>query len=155
MEPLYTTETAYTFEEFKKYNIALTIKKVLLIFLILFLYFVLFTLLWRNLAFLIIGVIFTAIFGIIFSIVMNKSIKRLYYSDKYFQKNYMHQFSFYQYYFEIKTCNSFTKFDYEDIHSIKETKTNFYIMKSVNQGYLIVKANCSPELIEFLSNMKK
>ena len=43
---------------------------------------------------------------------------------------------------------------YDKIYKIYETKTNFYIMLSSNMGINIIKANCSDELIEFLSALK-
>lgn len=152
MEPLYTTETAYTFEEYKRFYNALVGKKITALSVLVILTLLLFSFATSNFAGFLLSVI---LFGILFPIIINKMVKQNYYSDKQLQKNYMCQFSFYQYYFEVKTNSGYVKFDYEDIHSIKETKTHFYIMKSVNQAYLIVKANCSPELIEFLSNMKK
>ena len=78
----------------------------------------------------------------------------MFYADKHLQKNGLYTYSFYENYFEAKTNNSFTKFDYEDIFSVIESKTNFYIMKSPNQAHIIVKNNCSPELLEFISNLK-
>lgn len=44
---------------------------------------------------------------------------------------------------------------YSDIAHLVETRTHFYLMTAANQGMIIVKANCSAELIRFLQNLKK
>lgn len=44
---------------------------------------------------------------------------------------------------------------YCDLWGIIETKTNFYILHGHRNGCIIIKANCSPELIRFLHNIKE
>lgn len=51
-------------------------------------------------------------------------------------------------------CSGILQVQYRQIYRIVETKTNFYIMLSRNQGIIIVKANCLPELIGFLTQLK-
>ncbi len=44
---------------------------------------------------------------------------------------------------------------YFDLTKIIETNTNFYLMYAWREGYVIVKENCSPELIRFLHEIKE
>lgn len=154
MEPLYVTETAYTLEEYHKFNKAIVGNKFHVISLLLLLCCVLNYLASRNIYMVVFFVIMIAMIEIVVPLSQKSAVKKQYYSDRYLQKNYMNQICFYQNYFESKTHSSYIKFEYEDIVSVKETKTNFYLMKTMNQGYIIVKANCSPELITFLTNLK-
>lgn len=154
MEPLYVTETAYTLEEYNKFNKAVIGNKLHIISLVLLFCGVLNYLASRNVYWIPFFVIMIAIIEIVFPLSQKSAVKKLYYSDKHLQKNFMNQICFYQNYFESKTYSSYIKFEYADIVSIKETKTNFYLMKTTNQGFIIVKANCSPELIAFLTNLK-
>lgn len=91
---------------------------------------------------------------VIFPLFLNSNAKKLYYSNKMLQKNGLFTFDFYNDHFEAKTRNSFERVDYSDIARVIESKTNFYIMISLNQGYMIVKNNCSPELIAFITGLK-
>ena len=154
MEPLYVTETAYTLEEYNKFNKAVMGNKLHIISLLLLLCGVLNYLASRNVYWILFFVIMIAIIEIVCPLSQKSAVKKLYYSDRHLQKNFMNQFCFYQNYFESKTYSSYTRFEYADIASVKETKTNFYLMKTTNQGFIIVKANCSPELITFLTNLK-
>lgn len=84
-----------------------------------------------------------------------KSLEDAYESDAFNRKNSLWSYSFFNDYLEEKTENSYEKFEYSMIHKIIETETNFYILKTINSGYFIVKNNCSPELIEFIKNLKQ
>lgn len=154
MEPLYVTETAHTLEEYHKFNKAIVGNKLHVISLLLLLCCVLNYLASGNIYTVVVFVIMIAMIEIVVPLSQKSAVKRQYYSDKHLQKNYMNQLCFYQNYFESKTHSSYVKFEYEDLVSVKETKTNFYLMKTMNQGYIIVKTNCSPELIAFLTNLK-
>ena len=44
---------------------------------------------------------------------------------------------------------------YDELRQIIETNTNFYLMVKSNQGSLVNKKDCSPELINFLQNRAK
>ena len=43
---------------------------------------------------------------------------------------------------------------YKDLYEILETKDNFYLMLSQNQGVIIIKENCNKKLIEFIEGLK-
>lgn len=84
-----------------------------------------------------------------------KSLEDAYESDAFNRKNSLWSYSFFNDYLEEKTENSYEKFEYSMIYKIIETETNFYILKTINSGYFIVKNNCSPELIGFIKNLKQ
>ena len=46
-------------------------------------------------------------------------------------------------------------YKYVQLRDIIETDTNFYLMKTDRQGCIVVKANCSPNLVQFLGKIKK
>lgn len=85
---------------------------------------------------------------------MRRSLEKSYNSNVFNQKNSLWSYSFFDDYLEEKTENSYEKFEYSMIHKVIENDSNFYIMKSENQGYIIVKNNCPPELIEFIRDLK-
>lgn len=57
----------------------------------------------------------------------------------------------------VMTCNMVPDepVHYCDLWSIIETKTNFYFLFDRRNGCIIMKQNCSPELIRFLHNIKE
>ena len=46
-------------------------------------------------------------------------------------------------------------YKYVQLRHIYETSTNFYLMRTGMQGAIVEKANCTPELIQFLGKIKK
>ena len=63
--------------------------------------------------------------------------------------------SFYDTYFVSEYLSTASQYRYCQLYKIKETKTNFYLMTSRQQFIIIIKKNCSPELLEFLREQKK
>jgi len=61
--------------------------------------------------------------------------------------------SFYEDYLEKVSENETTKIKYSYIKTIKETDTNFYILLKNKRRLVIVKNNCSSELITFIRNI--
>ncbi|MDE6385363.1 MAG: hypothetical protein K2L36_04360, partial [Eubacterium sp.] len=66
MEPLYTTQTAYTFDEYKKFNKKLTLNKLVLIFVLFIAVITLLFILLKNSIFLILMLLYIIILGVIF-----------------------------------------------------------------------------------------
>lgn len=156
MEPLFTTETAYTYDEYKRFNLALMRKNLIIIYSLLaalLLLVILSSVLngWSKFgAYYIPAVVFVAAylpFGI------NLTIKRTYKSNKLITKT-VGNFSFYESKVVETTDNATVNYKYSDLSSIIETQTNFYLMIAKNQGMIIVKQNCSAELIEFLKGLE-
>lgn len=44
---------------------------------------------------------------------------------------------------------------YSSIAHLVEARTHFYLMTAANQGMIIIKNNCSAELIHFLQDLKQ
>lgn len=159
MEPLYKTQTAYSFEEYSKYNEAVLLKQkslkaVMIIIPVLYV--------------LLMGAVFystreiSTVFVVLFALLLStaifiasfkKTIKKTYYSNKAIT-SCVADFEFYNNYVREITQNGETKLEYSKIYKIIETKTNFYIMASVNQGFIIVKGNCPDGLIDFIKSIK-
>lgn len=100
------------------------------------------------------SVFLTALIFVVFTALVNKTIKDTYYSNKSLLKFPVVFVNFYENRLESDNKQQFSKYDYEDIFKILETKTNFYIMVSANTSIIIVKQNCSQELITFIQEIK-
>ena len=79
-------------------------------------------------------------------------------SKKYFKSNKAAQYSILNYTFEedkivIETERGSSFIKYDEVYKIYETKTNFYLFISNKQAYVIVKENCSDELIQFIKDI--
>ena len=81
-------------------------------------------------------------------------IKKTYESNKAMKRNPVSTVYFYNEYLTETNSKGAVNLAYADIYKIVETKTNFYIMLAKNNGIIIVKQNCTPELIIFLQNLK-
>ena len=69
-------------------------------------------------------------------------------------KDIVETIEFYESQFISKTEKSEVIVKYEELYKILENKTNFYLMIADNQGYIVSKANCDNELIEFIHELK-
>ena len=158
MEPLFTMQTAYTFEEYKKFNQKLLLGRMIVLYISMSLMLVAITLMavlaTRNLSYILFLPLWLILLFILRPVVQNSALKKAYYSNKILQKSGLYTFSFFNDHFESKTARSFSSVEYCYILRILESKTNFYIMIAVNQAYIINKSNCSPELIEFIKSLK-
>lgn len=152
MEPLFKISQKYTFEEYKKFtNAVLKWNRIIIGIFLWFAFLSGVLLIGFN------GVsseaCFLVLFPMIYVILRKFSIKRYYNSNK-ILKDITEEYEFYEDYVIAKNTNSEAKIEYNKIHKIIETKTNFYIMIAQNQGYIISKEICSEELIEFLLRIK-
>lgn len=159
MEPLHKTKTAYSFDEYFKFNKTLLFrqKNYKAITVVLPILYILTALcvfyLVRETAYLILWAALFPVFIIVFIASFKRSVKKTYYSNKSIT-SCVAEFEFYDGYVAEKTENGESRIDYSKIYNIIETKTNFYIMLAINQGFIIVKENCTPELIEFIQSLK-
>lgn len=159
MEPLYKTQTAYSFEEYSKYNEAVLLKQKSLkavMIIIPVLYILLMVAVFYSTRE--ISTVFALLFALLLSTVVfiasfKKAVKKTYYSNKAIT-SCVADFEFYDNYVREITQNGETKLEYSKIYKIIETKTNFYIMASVNQGFIIVKGNCPDGLVDFIKSIK-
>lgn len=159
MEPIFTTKTAYTLEEYKKFNYALFSKQLKLPLLFGFAFLIWLSILIYCIAAkeyysLVTAFVIVILIIVIIPVSLNKSIKKTYYSNKMISKTVC-EFEFYDKELVEKTPDGSMKVQYENLYKIIETKTNLYLMIAQNQGFIIVKENCTPELIEFIKRLKK
>ena len=64
-------------------------------------------------------------------------------------------YRFYEKYFVKIFGGSEEQFEYEKLHKIIETKTNFYLMLNRTQGFVLVKDNMPQGLAEFFKSLNK
>ena len=157
MEPLFTTETAYTLDEFKKFDFRVMRKSIISIYIMLAAIILLDAVLallkkdWAGInTAIIIAVAFIAVY---FPFSLDKKVKDTYNSNKTITKT-VARIEFFEDGFAEATDHSTYNFKYSDLNSVIETQTNFYLMIAKNQGVIIVKENCSAELIEFIQKLK-
>lgn len=62
-------------------------------------------------------------------------------------------YCFYENYFQMQNEYGISTFNYKDLYSIIETETNFYLKISAQQHIIIVKENCSSELLDYIRNL--
>lgn len=150
MESLYKTNTIYSFEEYKRYNKSLQLKRSRIIwYIILEAWILLLGCLMEN----ILLIAFAILYPILIVILVNRQVKKVWKSNKVAQ-NMNVNFCFYDTYFTESDENGDTKLEYSKLHKIIETKTNFYLMIAKNQGFILVKENFPEGLEEFLRNIK-
>ncbi len=85
--------------------------------------------------------------------IMKKQVKNYFESNKQIQNQLIH-YIFHEEYVHIQTNNSSAKLDYQKLYKIYETKENIYLMESNMSGHILIKKNCSPDLISFIKQLK-
>lgn len=166
MQPLFTTQSVYTYEEYKRFNLAImNLRKVISIFAV---DIVLLALMAVTISvtrtmygypnpisrFFFLLAVALLLFCLLFLLATLLSIKTTYESNKAMKRNPVSTVYFYNGHLTETNSKGAVNLAYADIYKIVETKTNFYIMLAKNNGIIIVKQNCTPELIIFLQNLK-
>lgn len=155
---MYKTETKYTYEEFKKYENEMYKKKVfkgignfvvILVLMSIFLYY-----LSKNLTYPIGMLVLICTLFFFKNKACNKMIDKMWNTTPDIHDMDL-KFTFLENELEIITEKSNSKLKYEHIYKVVETDTNFYILRGMNMGYIIVKNNCNAELVDFIRNLKK
>jgi len=150
MDALFKSSMKYTYEEYKKFTNAVMMLKTIIVVLLLELILLTIAYIFLNYYVLIIAVVFP----IIIAIIQNINIKIVYNSNKIMQDIDV-EYEFYEEYFHVKQPIGEAKIEYKMLSKIIETKTNFYLMIANNQGYMLLKANMSNELISFIRDKSK
>ena len=83
-----------------------------------------------------------------------KKMNKAYNSNKLLQNNTT-RFAFLEDRFETNSGRGSTVIKYDELYTVLETDTNFYLFISNKQAYNIIKSNCSEELIQFLKGLIK
>ena len=153
---LYQTSIKFTYEEYKRFSLtimkkALTKSAIGLVILLLFAA-ILLGMNNSKLSALLCAFVVLYTFMLVFKI--NSQIKKTYESNE-LLKDITQTIEFYEKHFIAKSYKSETTVEYEKLYKVIENKTNFYLMIADNQGYIVSKANCSGELIDFIITLKK
>ncbi len=154
MEPLFTTSTDYTLEEYQKI-VRIVQNKILkrpLVLFILIASVLLLAFLCDDVS-MRIGLILGCILVIPVLFLLDRwRIKKSYSQNRQLQGLHA-DFFFYPDYMESKSELGNSKIPYQKIFRILETPTNFYLILAKTQGLIVIKSNCSDELISFLQNL--
>ncbi len=160
MDILYTTQAILTFDEYKRFSLAVRRKNsILYMILILILYilglnYIMYITGKEMLIGLIMCILFSVIFIVAFWLANQNLIKKTYYNNK-FTQDLILNYEFYPDYIMESCRNGTSKLYYKDIYGIMETKTNLYIMSTKNQGMIILKEKCSLELMDYIKGLGK
>lgn len=154
MQPLFTAHCEYSLKEYRKFFSAIH-KKIfkthlrLALFCLFFLIIILFT---TDISLKIgfsIGILLIP-FTVYFS---NRIHSKKMYRQMENLKSTSSDFAFYPDHLEITSSIGNTSLDYDKLFCIIETPTNFYIMLTKQQGSIVIKEVCSPELVSFIQNL--
>ncbi len=94
-----------------------------------------------------------AVLPFLYYLSMNRHIKKFYRGNPLWH-DIEHEFSFYETDFRVVNRNNNARFDYQDIVAIIDKPETFISWLAVN-GLILDKADCQPELIDFLLKLKE
>ena len=149
MGSLFHTTSKNTFDEYKKYVLTLQKKRLILTISLLVVFFCIVGYFTKHTLFYVAAVILP--FLEYFSVV--RPLKKLYYSNK-LAVDAVLEYDFYDTYFTKKSVAGEDKIEYDKLAKIIETKTNFYLMLALNQGYMLKKEGMPKGLDEFIRKLK-
>ena len=151
MEPLFQTETEYTYDEYKKYNheILYKVRKVSRTILIMELILLAVAYMAKDLTYVVAALCVPLIFSIVFFIKAKSTYKKN--PDIH---NVIFTYKFYPNYIEQESALGNAVVYNSQIQKVLETKTNFYLITGPDSGVILVKKNCAPELIRYLEELK-
>lgn len=95
-----------------------------------------------------------AVLPFLYYLSMNRHIKKFYRGNPLWH-DIEQEFSFYETDFRVVNRNNNARFDYQDIVAIIDKPETFYIMVGRSMGLILDKADCQPELIDFLLKLKE
>lgn len=148
MERLYHVKSKNTFEEYKKFFLALNKKRMILTIVFMDLIFIMLGLLTRN-VFFYVGVLLVPVLEYFAQV---RPLKKVYYSNK-LAVDAVLEYDFYDTYFTKKSASGEDRIEYIKLSKIVETKTNFYLMIALNQGYMFKKEDMPKGLDEFIRKL--
>ena len=148
MESLYHTTAKNTYEEYKKYVFSMNKKRMILTIILLDIFFI-FAGFFTKISFF---YIFALLVPVIEYFSLARPLKKVYYSNK-LAVDAVLEYDFYDTYFTKKSVAGEDKIEYSKLIKIVETKTNFYLMIALNQGYMLKKENMPEGLDEFIRKL--
>ena len=153
MELLYSTTTIYTYEEYKRFNHMLMFyHKSILLHIIVEAWILFVAVSTKEIFVMMLSVVYPVII-LMLPVFLNIHSKKIWKSNKSAQDLNV-KFDFYETFFIETDEHGETKLEYNKLYKIIETKTNFYLMLSKNQGLILNKINLPEGLDKFLKNIK-
>lgn len=151
MEALYTVKNKYTYEEYRKFSYYCSwysSRVTIAVCIVIMLGFLVNSIIKGY----ILPISVVVAFFVGFPFFIEYSIKKAYKTHK----AYEHEVTirFFEEFIEGEVANSTTKVLYKNLYKTVETKTSFFIMMGNNQGFLVIKENCTEELCEFIRKLK-
>ena len=153
----YEATTTYTFEEFERFGKTVAAKRLRTCDIIVILTYLIIAVLslWRgNYIALLIYLIIIPIMMIASRVFLHFGFRHIWKSNK-DAENLKTTFIFQLNGFQQKNKLNSRSYKYSELERIIETGTNFYLMVNQNQGSLLNKKDCSPDLIGFLRQRAK
>ena len=145
MEPLFTTEFEYNYDEFKKFSLRLTGKPLMILVICYSLLVLVLGIATISPVYITLGVLLPVLVFLLYS----RKTKRVYKSNRMFDR-LQRVYKFYDTYFVIEDAVNNATVDYSLINKAVFTKTNVYLMIAKNQGYMLLKSNFPEGLEAFL-----
>lgn len=145
MEPLFTTEFEYNYDEFKKFSWRLTGKPLMILVICYSLLVLVLGIATISPVYITLGVLLPVLVFLLYS----RKTKRVYKSNRMFDR-LQRVYKFYDTYFVIEDAVNNATVDYSLINKAVFTKTNVYLMIAKNQGYMLLKSNFPEGLEAFL-----
>ena len=152
MEPLFQSQTEYTFNEYKKYNRLMLYKvrnvnKTIIIFEVLLLIVAFVT---KNMTYVLGALLVPIIFKVVFYLQEKREYKR---NPR--LHNMMMTHRFYEDRIEQESSLGNVVVYHYQIRDIYETNTNYYLITQNNGTIMIVKENCSIDLLAHLRQLSE
>ena len=152
MEPLFQSQTEYTFNEYKKYNRLMLYKvrnvnKTIIIFEVLLLIVAFVT---KNMTYVLGALLVPIIFKVVFYLQEKRAYKR---NPR--LHNMMMTHRFYEDRIEQESSLGNVVVYHYQIRDIYETNTNYYLITQNNGTKMIVKENCSIDLLAHLRQLSE
>ena len=148
MNPLFTTKSVFTYDEYKKFNWTLEGKKSFIYFAIICPIIIVLGILAKSWIYITLGVAFPLIM-----LAMYKHGIRKNFNTNKAAQNLEAEFTFYDDKFIVKDARSEATLEYSKLYKAIFTKTNVYLMIAKNQGYMLTKKNFPEGLEEFLKSV--
>lgn len=155
---MYTTKIKYTYDEYKKlseFSMNLQLRKTKIICYLLVALISVFTFFVTQSIY---GALLTLIVALFIPLMTkfntNRLIRKIWNSNKLMQNDEV-EIIFDDSGWSTVNERGTYHYKYDDIYKIAETKTNIYIFISINMATILVKDNCSEEMIDFVRKLKK
>ncbi|MGI5883940.1 MAG: YcxB family protein [Candidatus Spyradocola sp.] len=147
MEPLYTAKSQFTWEEcWQMTKTAILRRRHTAIFVVAM---VLLCVLLSAMAGQVYPLLLCIVLLVAYALVVRISTHRAFLANRVMRDQNM-SFSFYADRFEVEYSGGHTVIPYDQLFAIWETDTNFYLMLSPNQGYVLSREGCNEALADFL-----